>query len=219
MTITPSKPPPGLRVVGTFEPPPTDLAAPIAQATGDLALLAADIAAFGDPRRDNDIQIHLRQALYDHLGGAFALTGLPWTGCYLEDRGDGTLIVAPPEVDPTHLLDPLAHHMTALLRRSNKLASDTARLRMRLAVHTGRVHRDQYGLAGQTLIHLFRLLEAPAFKRALNTSDADLGLIASDHLYKEATARGGFFNPAAYQPLTIRSKETRTRGWLWLPTH
>jgi hypothetical protein len=219
LTITPANPRTGLHAVPAIDLPPPDLPAPIAQATGDLAFAAVDITAFGDPRRDDDIQLHLRRTLYDQLAAAFALTRLPWHACYREDRGDGALIVTPPEVEPADLLDPLAHHLTALLRRSNKLASDSAHLRMRLAVHTGRIHRDEYGLAGRALVHLFRLLEAPAFKRALNTSGADLGMIVSDHLYEDATARGGFVNPAAYQQLTIRSKETRTRGWLWLPTH
>jgi class 3 adenylate cyclase len=217
MTITPANPSPPLRADHQVDGPTAGPPAPIKHAKGELALVAVDIAAFGDPRRDNEIQLHLRSALYDHIIEAFAMTRLPWRGCYHEDRGDGALIVAPPEVEPTDLLDPLAHHLTVLLRRSNKLASDSARLRVRVAVHTGRVYADESGIAGQALVHLFRLNEAPAFKRALNASGADLGLMVSDHLYAEARAHGGFFDPDAYRPLTVRHKETRTRGWLWLP--
>jgi class 3 adenylate cyclase len=217
MTITPANPSPPLRADRQADGLTVGPPAPIKQAKGELALVALDIAAFGDPRRDNEIQLHLRRALYDRVVEAFAMTRLPWRGCYHEDRGDGALIVVPPEVEPTDLLDPLAHHLTVLLRRSNKMASDSARLRVRVAVHTGRVRADECGITGQALVHLFRLLEAPAFKRALNASGADLGLIASDHLYAAARANGGFFDPDAYQALTIRLKETRARGWLWLP--
>jgi class 3 adenylate cyclase len=219
MTITSAYPPLGLHTLRPLDPLPAEFPSPITEARGELALTAVDIVAFGDLRRDDEVQLHLRQTLYDLLADAFALTRLPWQACYREDRGDGALVVAPPEVEPTDLLDPLAHHLTALLRRSNKLASDTARLRLRLAVHTGRVLRDEHGLAGQALVHLFRLLEAPAFKQALNTSGADLGLIVSDRLHADAKAHGGFFDPRAYQPLAVRTKETRTRGWLWLPAH
>ncbi|WP_131735697.1 hypothetical protein [Actinomadura roseirufa] len=191
---------------------------PAGQGIGEFPLLAVDIAAFGDPRRDDEVQLHLRRTLYGHLEEAFGMTRLPWPGCYREDRGDGALIVVPPQVDPGDLLAPLAHHLTAVLRRSNKMASDTAHLRVRLAVHLGGVHHDDNGLAGHALLHLFRLLEAPAFKRALHASGGDVGVIVSEHLHTVARARGGFFDPAAYRPLKVRSKETRTRAWLWLPT-
>lgn len=217
MTITPADPPPILRAVQPADLMSADVPAPIRQAKGELALVAVDIAAFGDPRRDDEVQVHLRRVLYHHLAEAFAMTGLPWERCYREDRGDGALIVAPTDIEPTDMLAPLAHHLTALLRRSNKLASDTARLKVRVAVHSGRIHSDEHGVTGRSLVHLSRLLDAPAFKRALNASGADLGMIVSDHLYFEAKARGGFFNAASYRALTIRYKETRTRGWLWLP--
>jgi hypothetical protein len=219
MTITPANPPPRLRTEHQADRSTDSPPAAIKQAKTELTLLALDIAAFGDPRRDNEIQLHLRRALYDHVAEAFAMTHLPWRRCYHEDRGDGALIVVPPDVEPTDLLDPFAHHLTALLRRSNKLASDPARLRVRGAVHTGRIHADERGIAGQALVHLSRLLDAPAFKRALNASGADFGLVVSDHLHAQALAHGGFFNPAAYRTLTIRHKETRARAWLWLPTN
>jgi hypothetical protein len=219
MTITPANPPPRLRTEHQADRSTDSPQAAIKQAKTELTLLALDITGFGDPRRDNEIQLHLRRALDDHIAEAFAMTDLPWRRCYHEDRGDGALIVAPPDVEPTALLDPFAHHLTALLRRSNKLASDPARLRVRAAVHTGRIHADERGIAGRALVHLFRLLDAPAVKRALNASGTDLGLVVSDHLYAQAQAHGGFFNPAAYRTLTIRHKETRARAWLWLPAH
>ncbi|MBT2212728.1 hypothetical protein [Actinomadura sp. NEAU-AAG7] len=189
----------------------------VAHSDRELPLLAVDIAAFGDPRRDDEVQLHLRSSLYARLEEAFTMTGLPWPGCYREDRGDGALVVVPPQVDPGNLLAPLGHHLNAVLRRSNRMASEAAHLRVRVAAHIGRVHGDDNGVAGTSLVHLFRLLEAPAFKRALAASGADVGLLASDHLHGIARACGGFFDPAAYEPLAVRCKETRARAWLWLP--
>ncbi|MBC6457856.1 hypothetical protein [Actinomadura sp. HBU206391] len=180
-------------------------------------LAAVDITAFGDHRRDDDAQLHLRQAMYECLVDAFSITRLPWAACHREDRGDGVLIVTPPDVPAEALLDPLAHHLHAGLRRHNRLASETGRLRLRAAVHSGRVHRDLNGVAGHAALHLFRLLEAAAFKKAFNTSGADLGLIVSDGLYRDASRHGGLINPAAYQRLRVSCKETRAWGWLWLP--
>ncbi|XRQ10296.1 hypothetical protein ACN3XK_05160 [Actinomadura welshii] len=178
-------------------------------------LLAVDIESFGAPRRDDLAQLHVRRHMYQLLIESFEMTRLPWWDCHREDRGDGALIVAPPEVPATDFLDPLAHHLTAVLRRYNRLASDAARLRLRLAVHIGLVHRDAHGVAGQALVHLFRLLEAPAFKRVFADGGAELGLLVSDQLYAQACAAGGLIDPSAYESLRVTVKETRARAWFW----
>jgi hypothetical protein len=178
-------------------------------------MAAVDMCSFGAHRRDNLAQLHVRREMYGLLIESFEMTRLPWWDCHREDRGDGALIVAPPDAFAGDFLDPLAHHLTAVLRRYNRLASDAARIRLRLAVHIGLVHRDAHGVAGQALTHLFRLLEAPAFKRAFAGADTDLGLIVSDHLYEQTCAAGGLVDPAAYRLVRVTGKETRTRAWSW----
>jgi hypothetical protein len=180
-------------------------------------IIGVDIPQFGDPHRNADIQRALRHTLYENLERAFAITGLPWRDCHREDRGDGALIVLPPQVPSADVLDPFSHHLTELLRRSNQLASTISRLRMRIAIHTGEIHRDAHGVLGQPLTLLYRLLDSPAFKTALQqTPQADLGVLVSDPLYQNA-AGSGLINPAAYRPLRIHHKETHTLGHLWLP--
>ncbi|GAA2165008.1 hypothetical protein [Actinomadura napierensis] len=88
---------------------------------------------------------------------------------------------------------------------------------LRLAVHTGQVHRDEHGVAGTALVHLFRLLDAPAVKKTAADTGADLTMVVSDRLYTDATESGGLIDPAAYTPHRITSKETRTRAWIWTP--
>jgi hypothetical protein len=127
------------------------------------------------------------------------------------------VFVVPPEVAADHLLDPYASHLNLVLRRHNQLAGPTTRMRLRLAVHTGRIHRDDHGVAGPALVHLFRLLDAPAYKRFADDTVGDLTMIVSDQLYNDATQGGGLINPAAYIPQRITSKETRTRAWIWTP--
>ncbi|MEV4001937.1 hypothetical protein [Actinomadura sp. NPDC049753] len=180
-------------------------------------LVGVDILRFGDQRRDADAQRLLRKHLYENLQQAFETSHLPWAECYTEDRGDGALILLPSEVAPTNVMDPLAHHLTALLRRSNRLANDLGRLRLRMAVHAGDVEHDDHGVLGAPLTHLFRLLEAPAFKQRLHEApDADLAMLVSQELYQHAAATGRI-NRAAYRPINIRHKETRASGYLWLP--
>lgn len=180
------------------------------------SLAAVDICAFGG-RRHEDVQLHLRGKMYEFLADAFDMTRLPWRECYREDRGDGALIILPPAVRAEALLDPLASHLQFLLRQSNRLANDAGRLRLRMAVHAGDVHRDAYGVAGHAVNLLFRLLEAGKFKKLLAASDADVGLVVSEQLYQVATHRAGLVDADAYQRINVRHKETRTRAWVWLP--
>ncbi|HEU5158670.1 MAG TPA: hypothetical protein VFU43_16855 [Streptosporangiaceae bacterium] len=180
------------------------------------SLMAVDICAFGE-RRDEDMQLHLREKMYELLAETFRMTRLPWESAYREDRGDGALIIMPPAVPAEALLDPLAHHLHALLRRANRYTSDTARLRVRVAVHSGDVHGDANGVAGHAVVLLFRLLDCRRFKRMLADSGADVGLIVSASLYQETTHRAGFVDAVSYEPINVRRKETRARAWVWLP--
>lgn len=179
-------------------------------------MAAVDICKFGT-RRHTPTQLQLRREMYLLVAEACRLTRVPWAACYREDRGDGALFIVPPDIAPDHLLDPFAHHLTAVLRGYNRLAGHTTRLQLRLAVHTGQVHRDEHGVAGTALVHLFRLLDAPAVKKTAADTGADLTMVVSDRLYTDATESGGLINPGVYTPHRITSKETRTRAWIWTP--
>ncbi|HUK69336.1 MAG TPA: hypothetical protein VLW50_11395 [Streptosporangiaceae bacterium] len=197
---------------------------PAAAATGYEAvtrycpMLAIDIKAFNRPERGEDVQLFLRAAMYRLLAGAFDGSCVQWSACHREDRGDGVLIVAPPGTPEAALIDPLVDHLRAGLRRHNKLCSDLATIRLRMAVHAGQVQFDQNGVSGYAVTHLFRMLEAAAFKRAFTKSDADFALVASAALYKDVISQGpGLIDPDMYAPINIRCKETRARAWLYLP--
>ncbi|MFI0446400.1 hypothetical protein [Actinomadura sp. 6N118] len=211
---------PNLRLIRTEERPQSETGPELRTRVPPSPLLATlaavDICSFG--KGDDYIQLHQRREMYEHMAEAFEITQIPWQECYLEDRGDGALIVAPSNVPAEYLLDPLAHHLTAVLRRYNRLASAAARLQLRLAVNFGYVYRDDHGFAGRPLIHLFRLLEAAEFKQSIADADADadFGLIVAERLYTDAVNYGGFVNPGSYQTLRINCKETRALARVWL---
>lgn len=182
----------------------------------ETTLAAVDIVAFGDRYRDIQAQLEVRHTMYEQLIEAFAAAGLPWWACHREDRGDGVLIVAPSDTKADDFLDPLAHHLATVLERHNRVASD-ARLQLRIAVHHGHVQYDAYGVTGQATTHLFRLLEARGFKKALRVARTDLGMIISDRLYVDAIQRGGTVSATNYQQVRLTCKESRNvRAWLWL---
>lgn len=181
-------------------------------------MLAVDIKGFNDHRRDQEIRWSLRMAMYELLASAFSRSGLSWAGCYHEDRGDGVLVIAPPGTPAMILLHPLAEHLRAGIRRHNRFHTEPAQIQLRAAVHAGQVCFDGHGVSGDAVNHLFRMLDAPAFKRALDASGADFALVTSSSVFEDAVFPGtGLIDPDMYAPAEIQCKETRTRAWLYLP--
>jgi class 3 adenylate cyclase len=179
------------------------------------AMLTVDIAGFGS--RDADTQRHLHDNLYQIVEGACENTGLPWPACHHEDRGDGILLIAPPIIS-AELLDPLAAHLHAALRRHNRHTSTTAKIQLRMAIHAGYIRLEQQGVVGHDVNHLFRLIEATEFKTRFAASQTEFALIASNDLYNAVIQHGpGLMEPANFQQVTINNKETCTPAWIWLP--
>jgi hypothetical protein len=180
-------------------------------------LFAVDIAEFTDPRRDEHVQLYLREMLYRILERAFDGSGLPWHACRHEDRGDGVLVVVPPVIPVDGLADPLPERLCGLVRVHNRVSSESARLQLRAAVHVGRVYRDAHGFAGDAASHLFRLLDAPPVKRLLATSGSELAFIASDYFYDTVIRRHAtLIDPAAFEPVTVDTKHGPATGHVQL---
>lgn len=181
------------------------------------SLIAADIADFSRPDRDDEIQLHLRTSLYRIFGAAFRDIEIAWEGSrdlHREDRGDGMTIVFMPHISTGLLVSQLLDPLLARLRHHNKVSSPAAQIKLRLALHAGLVTRDANGFAGQAAIHLFRILEAPQVKRELAVSSADLALIASDYVYDNFIRNThGPVNPDAYTYIKVNVKNARTRAW------
>ncbi len=181
-------------------------------------MLAVDIQAFNGHGRGDDAQRFLRAALYALLARAFDRSGLQWSACHHEDRGDGVLMIAPSGVPTTALIDPLADHLRASLRAYNKFCNDLAKISLRASVHAGQVYFDDNGVCGRAVTLLFRMLDAKEFKRALSKSGSDFALVSSEAVYQEVISPApGLIDPGMYAPIDLRCKETRTRAWLYLP--
>jgi hypothetical protein len=62
------------------------------------------------------------------------------------------------------------------------------------------------------------LLNSPALKRMLCESGAEVAFISSDYVYENLIRRNAsLVDPALFQPLRVRVKETRTRAWAYTP--
>ncbi|NVI91199.1 hypothetical protein [Actinomadura sp. BRA 177] len=185
--------------------------------SGHCTIFVCDIISFG--KRPDHVQSHLRTVLYDGLRTCFDAAGLPFEGCYTEDRGDGVIVVLPPSYDPAGLAHPLPDHLRGALRRHNGLTAEHARMRLRVALHSGQLESDDKGIVGTTVNHVNRLLDAPSFKEALAETPAELGVLASDEFYRAVIQEGrGAIDPTEFRPIDVRLKETDTKAWLCIRT-
>ncbi|MFD0903984.1 cyclic nucleotide-binding domain-containing protein [Actinomadura sediminis] len=184
----------------------------------NCTIMFTDIAGYSSAHRDDGDRLAVKSTMYELLQEAFTMSNVPWHACHREDRGDGALIVVPPEVPTTSLVDPLIAWLAARLRRHNGRAGELARFQLRLALHVGPVTPDGQGVSGWPLIQASRLLDAGPFKDRLAATGADLGFIASAFVYESVIAHSpGYVDAAAYEPMTCKVKETEVSGWMHLP--
>lgn len=193
--------------------------APSPPANGQVCtLFAVDIAGFTGPHRDDDIRLYLHEDLYRLLEKAFDGSGIPWAGCFHEDRGDGVLVVLPPAIACTGVIDPLPERLRSLIRWHNHVSSEAAGIQLRAAAHIGPVHHDGHGFVSSDIDFLFRLLEAQPLKRALTGSGAELALIISGYVYHNVVCRyPSLLSPDSFQLVRFQVKHARAQAWTYLP--
>jgi hypothetical protein len=79
---------------------------------------------------------------------AFRAAGVGWWRLAVEDRGDGTIVLVLPTVSKVDLLDPMIPGLAAALRDYNMATEPACRMRLRVSVHAGEIHRDARGWVG-----------------------------------------------------------------------
>jgi CRP-like cAMP-binding protein/tetratricopeptide (TPR) repeat protein len=183
----------------------------------NCSIVFTDVAGFSDPVRNDGDRDVVRTAMYEILRSSFEASGVPWAGCYHEDRGDGAVIVVPPTISTHRVVDPLVAELAGRLRQHNRRASEVVRIQLRVALHVGPVGRDAEGLTGQAVIAAARILDAPVIKARLTAEQADLIFAASDYVYDHVVRNcGGQVDPAAFEHMECQVKESRVSAWAHL---
>jgi class 3 adenylate cyclase len=181
-------------------------------------LFAVDIAQFTRADRDDDIRLYLHEELYRILGQAFDASGIPWIDCFAEDRGDGALVVIPPNFGAKATLDPLPERLRTLIRRHNHVSRDAACIQLRAAVHMGPLEHDGHGFIGTDVNFLFRMMNARSLSAALVNTGADLACIISEDVYRNVVCRHpSMISPDDFRLIKFQVKRTRARARLYLP--
>lgn len=188
-------------------------------ASGQIcAMLALDIAGFTRPDRDEEVRIHIHKALYEILREALQRSGLPWDRCHHEDRGDGALVVAPPDIPAHGIIDPFPERLRSLIRVHNRMSAPAARIQVRASAHIGPVYRDDHGLVGDDINMLFWMLDAKPVHAALAGGGAELALVISPYMYESLVRRHpALAGPARFRPINTQVKGTRVNAWIHLP--
>lgn len=153
-------------------------------------ILGVDIV--NSTARLNTAKAHLRRHMHRVLDEALRASGITERHRDpLVDRGDGALIIIKPsdEVPKTILLAELVPALGLLLAQHNDRHPQQA-FRLRVAIHAGEVHYDQWGQFGEALDVTCRLLDAPALKSSLASSTAPLALAISDDIYRSIVRHG-----------------------------
>ncbi len=158
--------------------------------------------------------------MYDMLQRAFEAAGLMWRELHTEDRGDGTLIVVPPDTPASAVAARALGHLAAALRWHNQSASDALRMQLRVALHAGPVIRDAQGLTGHAINQTARLVQARILRKLLTETRADLGVIVSAVGRRQVRDQDVEVNPGRVrgqrrgrrlegEPLTVRRRLER----------
>jgi hypothetical protein len=179
-------------------------------------IMAVDVAGYNDPMRTM-VHLHeVHEGLWAVLKGTFAETGIPWDVCFVENTGDGAMILLPPEIAKADLVAQFPERMHAELRRYNAVHSDAARMHLRLALNAGEVGQGGHGSVSKAVSFTFRLLDAPEAKAAQKATGAELALIAADAFYHDVVTEDPAAAPGEYRRIPVAVKETTTVAWLRL---
>lgn len=178
------------------------------------AILIVDVENFGDPARTNAHQVTVRDRMYQALRQSFARARISWADCDAEDRGDGVLVLIPPNVPKSSLVTTVPAHVAESLARHNAACPAPARIRLRMALHAGEVHQDAHGWAGTSINRAFRLIEASASRTALRQSPGTVALIVSDWFYDEVVRHHPAAAPSCFRQVHVAVKETEAAAWV-----
>lgn len=181
----------------------------------NCTIVLIDIVNFGASTRNDRDRRRIREALY-RISQSL-LENPDWPDYHQEDRGDGILLIVPPRVPTSSIVDRILDNLATVLRRYNSTAALATRIQMRIALHVGPVVSDAHGVDGLAIIHAARLLDDPALRRHIAETGADLGFITSAFVYDTIIQPNlGHVDPAVYRQLKCQVKDLNLDAWMYL---
>ncbi|GGM57350.1 hypothetical protein ACFFX1_17360 [Dactylosporangium sucinum] len=180
-------------------------------------LVAVDVERYS--RQDNLAQHRTQETLQRVMAEACARLGLDRAAWRTQPSGDGELAVLPAGTPETTVVAHLADTLDVLLRQHNGDLLPQARVRLRVALHTGLVHLDgANGYPGAAAVTVCRLVDAAPVRRALaDARSADVVQVVSDRVYEDVVAqRYRGLRPDRYTRVRIDQPEKGFTADAWL---
>jgi hypothetical protein len=178
-------------------------------------IVAVNVVGFGVRDRTERNRAAIRDNLYQVMPEAFRQVGIPWDDCYHDDRGDGMLILANPEVPKSLFVESLPTALVDAVQMRNSSHPDLERIRLQMALHAGEVYLDAHGAVAPSIDLTFDLLDSGRFMEAVLISPGVLAVITSSWFFDEVVRRTAV--AAAYRPVEMALGDTAITGWVYLP--
>jgi hypothetical protein len=161
-----------------------------------------------------------QQRLSDLLDSAFREAGVPPSGPEVQEQGDGGIALLPPggSVDEPRLIAGLLRALSTGLTELNEDLVEQARIRLRVGLHEGVVHRAAHGYVGPAVVEVCRLRDADTVRSALASSDAPMVVVVADSLYRDVLGQGYHgLAGSAFTPVDVTVKSFAAKAWIYLP--
>ena len=135
--------------------------------------------------------------------------------CRLENDGLVALIRPADEVPKTLLLGAVVPALSRLIASETGQEADAEPLRLRVAVHSGEVHRDGPGFFGEALDVAYRVLAAPRVREYARAAAVPVTLAITEEIFW-SIVRHGYpgIEPTAFAPLTRINAGRRRQIWI-----
>jgi hypothetical protein len=161
-----------------------------------------------------------QQRLSSILDFAFREAGVLPGSPDVQEQGDGGIAFLPTggTVDEPRLIVGLLNALRRGLTELNEDLMEQARLRLRVGLHEGVVHRAAHGYVGPAVIEVCRLRDADAVRSALAHSEAPMVAVVADALYRDVLSQGYHGLPgSAFTPVEVQVKSYSGKAWIYLP--
>ncbi|HJP73591.1 MAG TPA: hypothetical protein VJ914_04950, partial [Pseudonocardiaceae bacterium] len=179
-------------------------------------IVVVDVAGFTAPDRHLPDRLAVRQGMYGVLKTAFAECDVDFDSCKTEDRGDGALILLPPDTSKTVVADRLPDRIAVALRRYNSSRIRQAQMRLRVSLNSGDVLFDGKGWVGEAIDTAFRILDARLAKEALAESDRIVAFISTQRFFEDVIEPDPGLLPELYTAIPVSVKTFTGTAYLRL---
>ena len=178
--------------------------------------IAVDVSNYsGNDLWGQDTVMADLRALLDAAAADARLDRLTWQ---IQEQGDAELALVPVGPDEPRVMGELTRCLDARLNRFNRPRRPEARLRLRLAFHSGWAVRSAMGFAGEAVVRVFRLLDSDVIKQTLAAATtANLAVIVSQPAFETIDQGLTTLPPAEFRRVRARRKEFDGDAWVWVP--